>query len=423
MALAPQDVCGAAAWGPQPTAMQTEHVARGGRHWACSIAEKKLEKAAPRAGVSLDNWGLLCGRACQVFFIVFLPCCSNGSSEIPALWLTTCAGGSMVRGARWLRTTFYPWRAISPAHPILQALSAPVKPRVGNPSSASVRPANPGPATSSPHQRTTFTPVLQTFAHSRTLSTDDPAFRTAPAGRAPVSRKRQRTISHLRARATSPMCRQRALPWPHRAWDHGVNVRVGCKRTQPHAISLAMVRLEPFPACVIPRSREAWPRWEGVGVRPAHAPTCCGVCTSRQAKHAMTQRHARCTPMPRRVVNWRTFAMTGSARVRRAAHRAASRGVLCSGRPWTCCHARLRRARKAAGSGAPSHWRTGSRGVSISPCHPMRRPEPASSPLRRLRTRVRSRFVVSRSRGNGRRSASPTLGTRTTRHPCFSPAA
>jgi hypothetical protein len=128
MALAPQDVCGAAAWGPQPTAMQTEHVARGGRHWACSIAEKKLEKAAPRAGVSLDNWGLLCGRACQVFFIVFLPCCSNGSSEIPALWLTTCAGGSMVRGARWLRTTFYPWRAISPAHPILQALSAPVKP-------------------------------------------------------------------------------------------------------------------------------------------------------------------------------------------------------------------------------------------------------------------------------------------------------
>jgi hypothetical protein len=44
-----------------------------------------------------------------------------------------CAGGFFTRGAHWPRTTFYPWRSHSTAHPILHALSAPLKPWGGAP--------------------------------------------------------------------------------------------------------------------------------------------------------------------------------------------------------------------------------------------------------------------------------------------------
>jgi hypothetical protein len=44
-----------------------------------------------------------------------------------------CAGGFFTRGAHWPRTTFYPWRSRSTAHPILHALSAPMKPWGGAP--------------------------------------------------------------------------------------------------------------------------------------------------------------------------------------------------------------------------------------------------------------------------------------------------
>ena len=224
----------------------------------------------------------------------------------------TCAGGVVIRGAPWPHTPCSPWgpRGVTP--PILPALWAPVQPGVGHPSSEAVRQAHPCPATRGPHQPPTVAPLLGTCASSGMRSPDPAAVRPAPAGSAPVFRKRPRAIRHVRASATLPIVRRRALPGPHRVCYPGVRRRSGGKRIPPHALATALVRLAPWPAWVIPRARRRSPRWEGGGVRPAHAPTCVGVCRSRQAQHALTKRQARCTPRPRTVDHGRTCAMTGS---------------------------------------------------------------------------------------------------------------
>jgi hypothetical protein len=201
--------------------------------------------------------------------------------------------------------------------------------------------------------------------------------RTAPAGRAPVFRKRQRARSHGRSTATIPIVRRRALPGPNRAcspWGRG---RSGCQRTQPHASARAMGRLAPCPAVVRPRSRQAWPRWEGVGVRPASAPPGGGGGQARQANNARTNPPARFPPLPRRGVRWRSGSRSGALRVRRAARRAAAREGLCAVRHWPWGHARCKRARKAAGRGEPVPWRPGASGGAISPGTARPRPEPA----------------------------------------------
>src|SRR5262245_43228986 len=95
---------------------------------------------------------------------------------------------------------------------------------------------------------------------------------------------------------------------------------------------------------------------------------------------------------------------------------------MCAVRKPTCCHARLRRVRRADGSGAPSHCCTWSSWASTSPCKVSCTPWPANKPLMRLMTRVRSCFAVVSSRWSCRRSSSSTLGTRTTLHTFFSPA-
>jgi hypothetical protein len=136
----------------------------------------------------------------------------------------------------------------------------------------------------------------------------------------------------------------------------------------------------------------------------------------------MTYNQALFTPIPRSVKSWRTWSITGSSRRRKRARRSASSVWMCAVRKPTCCHARLRRVRRADGSGAPSHCCTWSSWASTSPCKVSCTPWPANKPLMRLMTRVRSCFAVVSSRWSCRRSSSSTLGTRTTLHTFCSPA-
>ena len=80
-------------------------------------------------------------------------------------------------------------------------------------------------------------------------------FRTAPSGRPPVFQNRQSAISTLRARATSPSLRSRALPAPHRRSYHWDRALAGWKRRQAQAISIAIARICRLPALAIPSSR------------------------------------------------------------------------------------------------------------------------------------------------------------------------
>jgi hypothetical protein len=129
----------------------------------------------------------------------------------------------------------------------------------------------------------------------------------------------------------------------------------GWNRSHPQAISMAIVRLSPWPAFVIPSSRRACPLGCGLGVSPARAPTCFAVRRSRQAKHAIPESHALLRPIPRSVCNWRTGSTAGALLGRRSARRSASKAAICSVRMPTFCPSRSSRARRAGGSGVPSH--------------------------------------------------------------------
>ena len=213
---------------------------------------------------------LLCGRTCQALFIAFLTSChtgpcgrSDGSVSPDMGW--------------WLRD---PWSSLAP-HDLLSVLpslgQAPdpagalgaCEARRGPPLLLLGSPCEPVPRNEWP------TPAHNPCLAPRDLfalwmlSPDISALRTAPVGSSPVFRKRQSAMSHCRASATIPIVRRRALPCPHLLCYHGVSVLSGCKRTPPHAISTAIVRIEPFPALVIPSSRDGSRHFgRAAGVRP-----------------------------------------------------------------------------------------------------------------------------------------------------------
>src|SRR4029453_2389331 len=62
-----------------------------------------------------------------------------------------------------------------------------------------------------------------------------PSLSTAPAGKTPVSRKRQSAMSNLRATATIPIRRKRFPPLPKRSRNQTLRALSGCKRSQLHA--------------------------------------------------------------------------------------------------------------------------------------------------------------------------------------------
>src|SRR5712691_4213381 len=100
-----------------------------------------------------------------------------------------------------------------------------------------------------------------------------PSLSTAPSGTTPVSRKRHRARSHLRATATIPIRRKRLPPLPKRSRHQTLRALSGCQRRQLHANSVVIQRPCRLPALVIPCSRILSPLCYGVGVKPARPPT------------------------------------------------------------------------------------------------------------------------------------------------------
>src|SRR5262249_2922336 len=142
-----------------------------------------------------------------------------------------------------------------------------------------------------------------------------PSWSTHPPGITPVSTKRQRAMSNLRATATSPIRRKRLPPLPKRSRNHTLRALSGCKRSQLHANSVIIQRTCRFPDLVIPCSRALAPLWYGVGVQPAKPPTCRRFVKARQPKNAITSNHAPWIPIPWSCINWRTLSICVSVEV------------------------------------------------------------------------------------------------------------
>ena len=85
------------------------------------------------------------------------------------------------------------------------------------------------------------------------------SLRTAPAGKTPVSRKRQSAMSHWRATATSPIRLKRWPPPPKRSRNQPRKALSGCKRRPLHANSVVRQRTGRLPDLVMPCSRARAP--------------------------------------------------------------------------------------------------------------------------------------------------------------------
>jgi hypothetical protein len=115
------------------TAIKSGHVTSG-RLRRDQPSGKKASNPLLGVVCLLTTGGLLCGRTCQALCIVFLSDLRHdGPCRLPGLRPMSCAGGFCTRGAHRPQTTFYPWRSHSTTHPILHALSAPMKPWGGVP--------------------------------------------------------------------------------------------------------------------------------------------------------------------------------------------------------------------------------------------------------------------------------------------------
>jgi hypothetical protein len=166
----------------------------------------------------LTREDLLCGRCCQALFMTCPIACPeipkgrpNGSVSLDRCW--------------WLRD---PWSARAPNDRLSVVTSrghAPAPAGALGACEARGGPllliigssCDPGPRNELPTpQSKTVVPFLGLWGLSETAEPDPAALRTAPAGRSPVFRKRQRASSNVRARATSPIFRRRPLPWPNR---------------------------------------------------------------------------------------------------------------------------------------------------------------------------------------------------------------
>jgi hypothetical protein len=73
----------------------------------------------------------------------------------------------------------------------------------------------------------------------------------APAGGVPVSRYFQNSTRSFLASATMPILRSRVPPCPNRRSYHWLSSFCGWYRSQPHAISMAIERIQRFPALQI----------------------------------------------------------------------------------------------------------------------------------------------------------------------------
>jgi hypothetical protein len=185
-----------------------------------------------------------------------------------------CAAGFVMRGTFSPQTTFYPCRRHGRQAPNpLCALWRLVK-RSGEPPPLQHGSAcEPGSITSRSHQHTDAPFCQSVCAALRPVRPMSPAWiqhlrlhrlgasvlRVAPSGRAPVFKKRQSAIKSLRARATIPSLRSRALPAPNRRSYHCDRALSGWKRRQAQAISIAIARICRLPALAIPSSRRDCP--------------------------------------------------------------------------------------------------------------------------------------------------------------------
>jgi len=185
-----------------------------------------------------------------------------------------CAAGFVTRGGFSPPTTFYPCRRCGRQAPKpVCALRRLEKHRGERPPLPHGSACEPGSITRRSHQHTAY-PICTRVRHALgTVRSVPPAqmwdlrpsrrgvavFRTAPSGRTPVLPKRQSALKSLRARATIPRVRSRALPAPHRCSYHCDRALSGWQRRQAQAISMALARICRLPAVAIPSARRDWP--------------------------------------------------------------------------------------------------------------------------------------------------------------------